>query len=663
MMSDTEIRSAVQRQIYQAVGHDNDEFKSFRQEMLRLYNGEKLGNEREGRSQVVLTEVRDTIEYAMPQLMDIFGSAEFTRFVPRGPEDMRAADQATTLVNWAFHSINPGFRILHDFMKDSLLYGMGVVKAYSADDTRVTTEEYAALSEDEMTSLVGNKNIEVLEQDVEIDDLTGVAAYSVKVRKTMPGVKIVTENVPPEEFLFPPGTKSLETAEFICHRTTKTASDLLEAGYDPDVVGRMAQASREADEEHQDRHHAIDSGDSNDPVDDSMTPIEVAECYIHMDVDGDGRAGLRRIVMIGNSEIVENDPWDVLPFAVLSPVLMPHRMVGQGSAEMVSDIQKMKTALFRNILDNVYAINNQRLEVVETHVNMDDVLYGAPGSLIRSRQVGSVRPIPVGQLPPDAYRMLAYLDEIRDQRSGFSKASMGLDPDALQSTTAAAVNATIQAGQAKVMMIARTFAETGIKNLARLLLHLCTKHLTGPQVVRINGGFEMIDPAEISGDYDVEATVGLGTGRQDQKIVTLNQILAKQEQILQQFGLDNGVVTLESYVRTLQKITEMGGLKNSADYFAWNDQIAEMIARRAADDQQQPGPEMLKVQQDMEVTREKLRLEQEIAREKAQLEIDLEREKLAAQLAIRREEMAMEATLREQALLAGDTVSTNLPRA
>ena len=662
MMSDTDIKSAVQRQIYQAVGHDSDEFKSFRQDMLRLYNGEKLGNEREGRSQVVLTEVRDTIEYAMPQLMDIFGTAEFTRFVPRGPEDIRAADQATTLVNWSFHSINPGFRILHDFMKDSLLFGMGVVKAYWQDNTKVMTEEYSGLTDDELAALLTNQNIEVLEQDV--DDATDSAAYSVKLRVTVPDGTVVIENVPPEEFLFPPGTKSLETAQFICHRTIKTATELLDAGYDSDVVGRMAQASREADEEHQDRHTSIDGGDLNDPVDESMTPIEVAECYTYMDVDGDGRAELRRIVMIGNSEIVENDPWDVLPFAVLSPILMPHRMVGQGLAEMVADIQTMKTTLFRNVLDNVYATNNYRVQAVEGQVNLDDLLDNRPNSVVRVRAPGMVQNMPVGQLPPQAYNMLGYLDEIRDQRSGFSKASMGLDPDALQSTTAAAVNATIQAGQAKVMMIARTFAETGIKDLAKLLLHLCTKHLTGPQVVRINGGFEMIDPAEISGDYDVEATVGLGTGRQDQKLVTLNQILAKQEQILQQFGLDNGVVTLESYVRTLQKITEMGGLKNSADYFAWNDQIAEMIAQRSAESQDdQTSPEIIKIQQDMQIEREKIQLEQEIEREKAQMEIDLEREKLAATLAIRREEMAMEAQLREQALLAGDNVSTNLPRA
>ena len=658
MLSDSELKSAIRLQIENAVGHHNDEYKAFREDMLRLYNGEKLGNEREGRSQVVLTEVRDTIEYAMPQLMDIFGSTEFTRFVARGPEDMRSAEQATTLVNWAFHSVNPGFRILHDFIKDSLLYGMGVVKAYYVDQTRVETQEYTGLTEDDLVAVLGTDDIEIEAQ--EFDEETG---YSVAVRLTVPNGTIVIENVPPEEFLFPASTKSLETAEFICHRTTKTATELLEAGYDADIIGGLARAHMQSDQEHQSRHQSINGTDLAEPVDESMVQIEVAECYSYIDADGDGKAELRRIVMLGNSEIVENDPWDVMPFAVLSPVLMPHRMVGQSLAEMVADIQLMKTSLFRNVLDNVYATNNHRVQAVEGQVNLDDLLNDTPNSVVRVRAPGMVQNMPVGQLPPQAYNMLGYLDEIRDQRSGFSKASMGLDPDALQSTTAAAVNATIQAGQAKVMMIARTFAETGIKDLAKLLLHLCTRHLTGPQVVRINGGFETIDPSMISGTYDVEATVGLGTGRQDQKIGTLNMVLAKQEQILSQFGIDNGVVTLESYVRTLQKLTEMGGCKNSADYFAWNDQVAEMVAQRdAAAQQPGPDPEVAKLEREMEIERLRMQFDQELELEKARLEIQLEREKMQATLEMRREEMAMEAELREQALLAGQSASTNLPR-
>ena len=663
-MDDVRFRSIVQHEIQSAVNYYDSEFSQDRSDILSFYLGDPFGNEVENRSQVVATEVSDTIEYIMPSLLKMFTSSpEFARFLPRDPEDVQAAEQATDLVNFAINQDNAGFRILHNWFKDALLFKQGAVKFYWQETDKTVNETYEDLTEDELTLLVNDPAIEIVSQDVtEIGMVNpdGVEVpmerkFSVEVKRLTKSGSVKIDNVPPEELIFSRRATSLEDCSFIAHRTLVRAGDLIEQGYDPDIVFRYAGYDDLDDEaERQARFEEIESGDKVESNDLSMREVLVTEAYIRADYDGDNIPELRRVVALGDGlEILENEPFDHLPFALLSPILMPHRMVGRSVAEMVMDLQMIKSTVMRQMLDNLYLTNNSRVGAVEGQVNLDDLLSSRPGGIVRMRAPGMVQALNVPQIGQSAFAMLEYVDQVRDQRTGFSKASMGLDPNALQSTTASAVNATIQGAQLKIEMIARVFAETGCRDLARGVLALLQKHQDSERVIRIRGEFVAIDPREFDNGFDLSIEVGLGNGREDEKMGMLAQIASKQEQIMAQLGANNPVVKPSQYVNTLKRIAEMAGFKDTDQFFTSGEQIDAAIAQQS---QAQA--------QDASAGIEQAKLEAEIAlkREKMQAELALEREKMQAELELRRFELESELNLRQQKLAFGGNVSDNLPR-
>ena len=663
-MDDVRFRGIVQHEIQSAVNYYDSEFSQDRSDILSFYLGDPFGNEIENRSQVISTDVSDTIEYILPSLMKMFTSSpEFARFLPRGAEDVQAAEQATDLVNFAINQDNAGFRILHNWFKDALLFKQGAVKFYWQETDKTVNETYEDLTEDELTLLVNDPAIEIVSQDVtEIGMVNpdGVEVpmerkFSVEVKRLTKSGSVKIDNVPPEELIFSRRATSLEDCSFIAHRTLVRAGDLIEQGYDPDIVFRYAGYDDLDDEaERQARFEEIESGDKVESNDLSMREVLVTEAYIRADYDGDNIPELRRVVALGDGlEILENEPFDHLPFALLSPILMPHRMVGRSVAEMVMDLQMIKSTVMRQMLDNLYLTNNSRVGAVEGQVNLDDLLSSRPGGIVRMRAPGMVQALNVPQIGQSAFAMLEYVDQVRDQRTGFSKASMGLDPNALQSTTASAVNATIQGAQLKIEMIARVFAETGCRDLARGVLALLQKHQDSERVIRIRGEFVAIDPREFANGFDLSIEVGLGNGREDEKMGMLAQIASKQEQIMAQLGANNPVVKPSQYVNTLKRIAEMAGFKDTDQFFTSGEQIDAAIAQQS---QAQA--------QDASAGIEQAKLEAEIAlkREKMQAELALEREKMQAELELRRFELESELNLRQQKLAFGGNVSDNLPR-
>jgi hypothetical protein len=431
-----------------------------------------------------------------------------------------------------------------------------------------------------------------------------------------------------------------------------TVSELVALGYDEELVSGFAGATDlDADQETQARFNELESGEDTDSADPSMREVLVTESYIRCDYDGDGIAELRRVVSLGDGrEVLENEPFDKVPFALLSPILMPHRMVGRSVAELVMDLQLTKSSIMRQMLDNLYLTNNARVGAVDGQVNMSDLLSSRPGGVVRMRAPGMVQPLAVPQIGQTGFNMLEYVDQMRDQRTGFSKASAGLDPDRLQSTTASAVNATIQGAQLKVEMIARVFAETGCRQLAEVVLHLLQKHQDRERVIRIRGEFVAIDPRAWDNGFDLTVEAGLGNGRDEEKASMLMQVASKQEQLLQQLGPSNPVVKPSQYVNTLRKIVEMAGFKDTEQFFSSGEQIDQAMAQSAQ--QQKPDPAM-------EKAKAELALKREIEMEK----LKMEREKMQAELELRRFEMQAELELRQQKLAFGGQVSDNLPRA
>ena len=673
-MDDNELGSVIRSEIQQAQNYFETEFADARMKAIDYYLGEPLGNERDGFSSVVSHDFADVVETLMPSLMRIFTSSDkFVRYAPRTAEDAERAEQLTDYVNYIINQDNDGYRIIHTFIKDSLLFKLGVIKFGWDESYEVEEAEYNDITDEELVTLLQNPDIEVVSQkentqtiianDGEETEVT--ASYNMKVRIRKKSGRVKLENVPPEEFIFNKNAKSLEDCYFICHRTQMTVSELVSMGYDQELVEQYAGDvyGGQEREEKQRRFEDIEGGTYRDPEDDSQKDVIVNQITMKVDFDGDGIAELRQILAIGDSGdvILENDVCDYIPFAVVSPILMPHRLVGRSIFDATEDLQTIKTTLMRQYLDSTYHSVLPRLIVQEGQTNLDDVLDGTAGGIIRVRNAGAVQPLQAQGVGREIQPLMQYLDEVKADRTGVSRQTQGLDPSVLQSTTASAVQATVKGSQQKVESYARTIAETGMKDLFRGILHLITNYQQQPRIVRLRNKFVPVDPQEGSSGFDIIVNVGLGTANDEQKVSILQGIASKQEVILQTLGVDNPICNLAQYANTLRQMVDVLGFKDADQFFKPPQVVQAEIAQRQQG-QQQPNPEIEKIQAEIEAEKIKLESKIELDRLKLQAEIELKKEEAMARLDIRRQEMALEAELRVAKAVTDSDISTNLPR-
>ena len=673
-MDDNELGSVIRSEIQQAQNYFETEFADARMKAIDYYLGEPLGNERDGFSSVVSHDFADVVETLMPSLMRIFTSSDkYVRYAPRTAEDAQRAEQLTDYVNYIINQDNDGYRVIHTFIKDSLLFKLGVIKFGWDESYEVEEAEYNDITDEELVTLLQNPDIEVVSQkentqtiianDGEETEVT--ASYNMKVRIRKKSGRVKLENVPPEEFIFNKNAKSLEDCYFICHRTQMTVSELVSMGYDQELVEQYAGDvyGGQEREEKQRRFEDIEGGTYRDPEDDSQKDVIVNQITMKVDYDGDGIAELRQILAIGDSGdvILENDVCDYIPFAVVSPILMPHRLVGRSIFDATEDLQTIKTTLMRQYLDSTYHSVLPRLIVQEGQTNLDDVLDGTAGGIIRVRNAGAVQPLQAQGVGREIQPLMQYLDEVKADRTGVSRQTQGLDPSVLQSTTASAVQATVKGSQQKVESYARTIAETGMKDLFRGILHLITNYQQQPRIVRLRNKFVPVDPQEGSSGFDIIVNVGLGTANDEQKVSILQGIASKQEVILQTLGVDNPICNLAQYANTLRQMVDVLGFKDADQFFKPPQVVQAEIAQRQQG-QQQPNPEIEKIQAEIEAEKIKLESKIELDRLKLQAEIELKKEEAMARLDIRRQEMALEAELRVAKAVTDSDISTNLPR-
>lgn len=678
-MNEISLKALLDAEIDGAIGYLQTETTEQRTKALEYYLRYPYGNEIEGRSQIVTGEVAEVVDGAIPQLIRIFtASDDIIQFDPAGPGDEAGAQQATAYANWVFYKDNPGFAVLHDWFKDALLEKVGVVKAYWDDKIDVIKEVYQNLTDDELTYLLADGTREILEQETVITpqtdpmgnpvlDMQGqpvlLSSHSVKVAKKNRIGRIRIENVPPEEFIISKKARTIQDAPFCAHRKLITRSDLVAMGFDekivqdlpayddlsfsPERIARFSEGEQPSDQE------------SYDPA---MEEVEVYECYVYADRDGDGIAELLQ-VWYAATEILEERETDYVPFHSLCPVPVPHKFYGLSLADKALDLQLQKSTITRQMLDNLYLTNNARVGAVEGRVNIDDLLTATPGGVVRMKDPGAVVPLAVQPVANQAFPMLEYLDSVQAKRTGISDASQGLDPNILQNVTATAVAAFQNASSGKLELIARIFAETGIKSLFKGILHLLCKYSDKPRLIRMRGKYVPMDPRMWSNQYDVQIAVGLGTGSQQQQMAMLSMILSKQEQILQQFGPSNPLVSVTQYRETLGRMIEAAGFKDSAMFFKAITPEIEAQLNQPPQPGQDPATQamMAQAQMQIQIAQQKAQADIQLAREKAAAELQLEREKAAAELQRRQQEFEAEVQLKAAKVGAGITSNIQIP--
>jgi hypothetical protein len=669
-MDEQKLKVILEAEIDDAIGYVETETVEQRTKAINYYNRYEYGNEIDGRSKIVTGEVAEVVDGALPQLMRIFtGSDELGRFEPRMPGDEEFAKQATELTNYVFFNDNDGIILMHNWMKDALLQKNGIVKYWWEDSEDPTKEEYKGLNAEELTLMFADDEMELISQETEevgIDPMgMPILSYNVVIKKKKEVGKVCIENVPPEEFLIAKRDKSLKTARFVAHRTVKTRSDLIAMGYPQDQVDKMpAYNDLTYTPERVARYSAGEMPDETQSLDFSMQEVELFECYIRTDFDGDGIAELRKVVYAGD-QIIDNEETDHIPFASICPIPMPHKFFGQSLADRAMDIQLIKSTITRQILDNLYLTNMPRVTALDGQVNLDDLLTTSPGGVVRIKSQGAVQALSVPATASQSFPMLDYMDQVLQKRSGVTQTSQGLDPNILQNTTATAIAMMQQAGSGKLEMIARIFADTGVKDLFSGIFHLILKYQDKPRVIRLRGKYVSIDPREWKNNYDVTVNVGLGTGSQDQKMAMAAMVMQKQEQILQTQGFANPLVSVGQYRNTLGKFIEAAGYKDSMEFFKEIPPELDQQLSQPVPPQAQPNPAldmmMQQAQAQIETDRAKAINEIEIAKAKAQASIQLEREKAAANLELKTAEFQAEAQLKAAQVGAKLTGDVRIP--
>ena len=664
------VEGIVQKAVQDAVDFIESEISEPRIRAQRYFDGKvDIGHE-QGRSKVVATKCRDVVRGIKPSIQRVFLSTENpVEFVPRMPEDVPIAEQMTKYANYKFQQ-NNGYRMLNDVFQDAMVKKCGIAKVMFEDKTKSEIYSYTGLSAEEFMFLAEEDDVEVLEQtitqEMEIDEM-GVEIerpiYDVKISRTVSDGDILITSVPPEEFFVDRNARSIDDFFVVGHRTDMTIGDLLAMGYEEDEIQGLTGtiSTMESEAEFERRGYTIDE-DDDESVDPTSKKVVVTEAYMKVDAEGLGIPQLYRFVLAGAGyKMLSYDLADEVPFAVFEIDPEPHAFFGRSLVELVQNDQDAATAMLRGVLDNVSLTNNPGLEVVEGQVSIDDLLNNEIGRIVRVKSPGAIREQVVPFTAGSTLPALQYFDMLVDNKTGVSKAAQGLDPDVLQSATATAVAATMEgaAGQAEVM--ARNLAEGGMRQLFRLIASTIIKNSDKEEIIRLNNQFVAVDPRVWNADMDIIVNVGLGTGRENEKAAVLRETIQMQMSIWQQYGPNNGMVTMTNIRNTLADTLAAVGLKNSERYYlpVTPESEQQLIAQKQqeammAQQQQQQGgapasdpnqaflmAEQMKAQSRVQVDMAKLQLDAQKASADQQFKMhelamkdDLKRDEMVQDLAV-----------------------------
>ena len=645
-MTEDELVSIIDQEVRNSLGRDDGDLARQRQNSMEAYYGMALGNEVAGRSQIVTRDVLEVVEWAMPELLDVFTSDDvIARFSPNAEQDEDEARQATDYVNHVFFNENDGFQVLHDMFKDALMQKHGVTKSYWDDTPKTAREEYSGLDDFQFQNLVQDDDVEVLaHSEVALEDEGTIQAlglqgplmlHDVEIERTTDDGRIIVEVVPPEEILISRRARSFDDARMITHRISKTISEikLMFPDFDEDIaISMQGDDEAEFDEEYQARHEfdSADFGDAQFSDDGLSRKVWLTENYIKIDWDNDGYTELRKVTKAG-TQVLENIEVDDHPFAGITPIPIPHKLFGMSLADITMDLQVTKSAILRNLLDNIYNLNHGRFEALDGQVNMDDLLTSRPGGVVRVKTAGALKRLDTPPIPNGGFEMVQYMDKLRDGRTGVSKFRTGLDTDFLNNAKAGPVDNQMEAANARLRLYARIFKETGVKKTFEKIYKNMVRHQQREKVLKLRGEWVTIDPSAWGGDCNVTVKTGLGHGDRAKKIQEMNMVG-------QQFGLLRQDPELRTMVSRENIYTAFSEGLRAMDYKNVGDFITD--PKTLPPYKPQPDPKVQAEQAKNQVEMKKLELETQ--KLQMQMQADMQKNQQSAGLDQQKHQLEMQ---------------------
>lgn len=696
-LSDDDLVSILRKEEQAADNWNTETLMTTRTDAINAYDRQPYGTEQEGQSKVVTSEFADTVESVMPSLMRVFASGEdIVEFQPDSPNDELAADEASQYVPHCIMRENEGFRALYWFFKDALMSRLGVMtvdveEREETDEQPVTgwTAEQVAMAPGLAEEAGHEIELNVTQDDapdmpqpgapvdetalagalpdalaaggrptdsnVEITPPQAAPTFSGTITTTRKKKRVVVDNIAPEDLLISgTETRDIDSASFVGYRKKVTASDLRVLGMAQADIDEIS-SDRVVSPEQTSRDGNATQRSARDNRKDSERPLWLVRAYVKADDDGDGISERLNVLYAhaGGSvgRIIERLEWDddQVPITIGSPILMPHELVGRSLFDQVSDIQEVNTAITRGMLDNVYFTNRPR-PVIDSGVDINMLLDWTPGMPIPSKNgPNGVGWLMVPSIIDKAIAALEYMNTTKERRTGVTSYNQGLDAETLNKTLGG-IDRIMSAAQQRLELVARVFAETGVKRLCRHVYRAVKRCATGEVEYYAGKGsdWKKCDPTKWPKDMDLAVNVGGSTGNKQQEMQNLMLIGQGQKALIDaQGGVHGPVITLENIANTFRKLCEAAGYKGTQQFVATEKEILTQSEQQKGQEPK-PTPEMQKAMIDAQVKQTTAQADIQLAQQKAQADIQLAREKAAAELQIIREKAAAELEIRRQ---------------
>lgn len=630
-----ELAALVQRELRNALGAHDSEVAQKRLRNLQFYRAEAEGElaapATPNRSSIVATDVADTVEWMLPALVRVFAqSKDAMQCKPRHPRFVPQAKLCEAYLRRAFWEQNDGFSTLYAWVKDALVQKVGFVKVFWDDEPQDAEEVYRGLTAPQAAELLAEEGVTPLAQSSRIETITPpadpmappemgppatveVEVFDLRIQRTTRRGRCRVEAVPPEEMRVHRRARYGGEVPFIAQERYESRGDLEAQGYDLSGIAAGEDWSTEEIE-----RQAVQSPTWTAEGDGELQLYKVAECYIRLDQDKDGVMEWRRILLIGDT-VMEDEKADGHPFVAFCPNPESHVFFGSCPADQAIEPQRMNTSLLRGLLDNVYLTVNQRTEVVADQVNLDDLLNNRPGGIVRVKAPGMMRTIDQPGLDQGAWQMVEWGEQWRERRTGFTRYSQGMSPDALN-PTATGVGIITEKADQRVELIARVLA-TSVAQMYRLMLKCMCKYQQAAEVVELMDQWVEVDPREWADGYEVEVDVGLGTGSKDRRAMALQQVYGMQQPLAQM-----GALPPPALVATGRAFAESVGLGTPEQFFP----------DPPPPQQPPPPPQVMLKQMELQADAQRFQAETQIEAARMQMQAQLDAQRKAAELEVQR---------------------------
>lgn len=658
---------AIANMVADAEKHADEQAKD-RKNSDEYYSGEMTDTPamREGRSKQTTRDLRAHVKKAMPSIVrTLLGRDQIVEYQPQGEGDEEGSAQATDYINEVVYKEANVRRALKSAIHDALRHRNGILKWWWDEKQCVSFSRHTGLTEDELATLVAGDDIEIVEQESRVEQIeqevidpvtqmpavqmVDITVFDVKTKRTFLDAKVKVAAIPRERFLIHSDATCIGDSILTGEKTSMRRSDLVLMGYDRKRIDTLPVAGDNDDE----RDERRDATNMMDEADRANQEVDYYDLYVRIDMDDDGIAELRHMVFAGGlteEHLLEDDEVDEVQICDLCADSEPHQFEGVSLYDDLRDIQRVKTVLLRQTLDNIYWANNPMLSGDPRRLGdegMEAVINPEFGKFIPTQgdPRESVAPITMPFVANQSFAMMEYMDKEAQDRTGITDASSGMAPDALQNMTAKASAMIEAAGIGQIELMVQELAE-GMTVFFRGLLRLIVRHQDKPRTVRLRKQWVKFDPRQWNAEMDAEVNVGLGAGTRERDMQMMMMVKQVQAELISAFGANNPYVSPENLYNTLAKLVESAGLKTPGLYFTEPD--AQKVKADLDKAAQKPTPEQEKLQAQMQL--EQAKLQTQVAKEKAQMAADLQvkQAEITAETERQRNDLASKATLQAE---------------